>query len=194
MQNLALAALAGTAIGGCYQPKPRIDRVYEVDGLDAVSVRAWPTSRAAFVVEVRNDEDERIRLLWDDSTMTINGKSFGRLLRGETQLINKSQPQPPMPIPPGVTVREFAIAESLSFDTSADLTLVRGDAHGQLSIVFETADGEQTWVGDIAFDGKRHRDTPTGISDPADEKPPVRRVLVDVEPPADAGMPVDGGP
>jgi len=131
---------------------------------------ATPVGTTGWRVVVRNDSDENIQLIWDESSfVTPDGESGGRLVRGETRKIDTDKAQPPSPIAPHSTLREIVLIdkfielEELEKDASKHREHVTKKLHdqiiegrkevsrlivgGHMYLVFATDDGKHTWKG-----------------------------------------------
>jgi len=136
----------------CAPAIKRTDTIEAKDLVDRVEVGVVAADAAAgWNITVQNNRDTAIRLLWDESTyVTSTGESAGRLLRGNTRVMNSDREQPASPIPPHAQLRELAIPESHVENYRhgvAGRAAVNGKP-GRLNIVFDTdEDGKLTWVG-----------------------------------------------
>jgi hypothetical protein len=119
-------------------PPPRI---HETSALRHIPVTVVADSVAGLYVTVRNQRDEVVKLLWDDSTCTgPNGRTLGRLIK---KGIGVAGPQAATPIVPGATLVESCVPEG-------GLPMA-SNGQGALYLVFETALGKETWQASVHF-------------------------------------------
>jgi hypothetical protein len=142
-------ACAGHLLGGAGHPAlppaspPGVPppRIHETSALRHIPVTVVADSVAGLYVTVRNQRDEVVKLLWDDSTCTgPNGRTLGRLIKKGIGLIG---PQAATPIVPGATLVETCLPEG-------GLPMAQ-NGQGALYIVFETALGKETWQASVHF-------------------------------------------
>src|SRR5689334_3973056 len=101
VMGFATALLASATSRGPLPPMRAKEAVTVYKSIDGVTVVLTPRSYAAWAVTVSNDRDEQIALLWDESSFVRSDNvSRGRLIRGDTRLINTDRTQPGSPVAP----------------------------------------------------------------------------------------------
>lgn len=152
-----LIATAAVAVLACNIPPPRSDRGYEVRGVEGIeiAVSGEGLRKAGWQIAVKNTRDESVRLVWDESSyVTVDGISAGRMLNGETRVINSDQAQPATPIPPGSTVVVYGVPQGMTTEHGLGYQTDDGKVGvGRMYLVFESDTGKATWEGAISFGG-----------------------------------------
>jgi hypothetical protein len=157
---LGVAAVVGFA---CTIPPPprhptRLLETKKVNGIMVAIVTDGPTG---WDVSVHNDRDDPVHLLWDESSYVDgDGRSYGRLLRGQTRITDATRPQMPSVIAPHALITEFCIPESMpewhhdgrSHDpTPLPEAVTKGI--GRFVLVFEFGGIKEHWEGAVSLDG-----------------------------------------
>ncbi len=142
-RQLTLSRLAGftllviAGIVGC--------RSKSSDPLGKIEVKLESNGEGMWNVTVANHQAAAVKILWDESSYVgADGKSLGRLVRGETRRIDVGKPQPPTPLAPNATIEEDVLPESYASDVKASL---EPDEKGTMYLVIETNTGKHTWHG-----------------------------------------------
>lgn len=135
-------------------------RVSEVQPIDGFNVTVGWKMGASFMIYVENNSDAAASVLWDSSTVLDNsGKSYGRLIRGDTRRIDVEKSQPPSPLPPHGRIDQWVFPEKMTPSSTREV----GDAmaerlfalgalvvvDGKIFVTIETVDGKKTWSGNI---------------------------------------------
>jgi len=142
-----------------------------------VSVDVKPVGATGWNLTAKNDRDTNIKLLWDESSfIDSTGRSYGRLFRGQTKVIDSTKPQMPSVIAPHSMISEVCVSESAP-EWKVDKTNQTGpgplpDAFtkgvARMVIVFEIDGKQETWEGALSFDGtKPPPPTPKPAPEPA---------------------------
>jgi hypothetical protein len=140
-----------------------------VSELDGIQIEAVPYGASGWTLRIRNTTASIVSVRWDESTFALaNGRSTGRLIRGETRKMDVSKEQPATPIAPGSLTDAVAFPESLvdQEETEGKLAAAgyvpRPDADrveelrrqfysafigAKIILTIETADGKKTWTG-----------------------------------------------
>jgi len=112
--------IAVVVVAGCVRqviPPPKRGPIKAVvaRGVERVAVRVSPWGYAGWVVTVKNNRDDQVRIVWDEcSFIDTRGLSYGRLIRGRTRILDLARAQPTSPVAPGATVVEYAVSEELA--------------------------------------------------------------------------------
>jgi hypothetical protein len=129
-----LALLAGH---GCSSDKSS-------DPLSGIEVKVESSGEGMWKVSVANHQKGTIQIAWDASSYVgADGKSLGRLIRGETRRIDVGKPQPATPVAPSASIEEDVIPESYT----DDMARLKPDENGTMYLAFESESGKQTWHG-----------------------------------------------
>lgn len=184
---VAAAAIAGaasaTSQSNCPPGKPcgpqlksaglpsRAGAMRTETAVDGVSVQARQAGAAGWELAIKNETTSPVLMVWDESSFVMsNSQSAGRLLRGETRKIDSGKAQPPTPIPPGVVLSQYVIAEKLTNEDEVENDIAERDRigfndemlaniksrralrekalnGGKLYLVIETGGEKKTWVG-----------------------------------------------
>lgn len=150
---------------------PRADRTHRVDtekAIDGFDVAAVPAGATGWRISVTNNASAVAQVLLDESTfVTSGGESAGRLISGDTRRIDTGKTQPPLPVAPGATIKQFVLPEKLIDDEEAEATLVGRNVRasklkrieelriqryaliegGKLYVTVVGPAGKQTWTG-----------------------------------------------
>jgi hypothetical protein len=139
--------------------------------LAGIEIAAAPAGAAAWKIQIANKTDAVITAVWDESTFVLSdGRSAGRLIRGETRKIDIGKAQPASPIAPQATMLEIVFAEQLVDSEELeskvgdgqwmDKGIARAIEHarevrngalvgGKLVLTVQGPNGKQTWTGDV---------------------------------------------
>jgi hypothetical protein len=171
-------ALAASATAPKRVPVPVIERAESVEEeapVEGLRIRGVPYGATGWKVQVLNDTDQPISIVWDESSFVAsNGVSAGRIVSGNTRRIDIGRSQPPAPLAPGAATTEILFAEKLyeveavelktaehaaeHGGISPDLARIRQRTRaetastiigGKLYLAIQTANGKQTWRGVI---------------------------------------------
>jgi hypothetical protein len=184
---MKLLSVLSVALMACAATLPaRPQQVFAVQTPPGLEVTVEPDGFAAWTVRAKNARDVPVKIVWDESTFVdAQGRSFGRLIRGRTRVIDDAKPQPPSVVVPDAYIVEWCIPEGL--DSAGPKVTPEGNRDysgmdpvrkgvGRMLIVFETASGKETWEANLSFDGSqptpRRRSAPKP-SEPAKTDSPV---------------------
>src|ERR1700733_4828301 len=147
---------------GCRQPiPPRPQQLAVIRAPSDITVDIAPNGAVAWVVTAHNNRDDTVKLLWDESSFVdSNGRSYGRLIRGQTRVMDQTRPQMPSVMAPPATIQEFVVPESppewktdpTNNTGSGPLPAAVTKGVGRMYVVFES-DKKETWEGALSFDG-----------------------------------------
>jgi hypothetical protein len=113
-------------------------------GLEATGLAAWKLT-------ARNDTDDPMQLVWDESSfVTGAGKSWGRLIAGTTRRGDVEKAHPPAPIAPHATMSETAIPESTTAIGEFDYDMRQDLAGGRLYVTVATPGAKRSWMATVA--------------------------------------------
>lgn len=113
-------------------------------GLEATGLAAWKLT-------ARNDTDDPMQLVWDESSfVTGSGKSWGRLIAGTTRRGDVEKAHPPAPIAPHARMSETAIPESTTAIGEFDYDMRQDLAGGRLYVTVATPGGKRSWMATVA--------------------------------------------
>lgn len=146
----AFLVLTGCAVDNGPQYLQRIEEVTPVPGL---VVRVEHVQTVFWGVGVRNDTEEVVRLVWDESAYVTSTGTSSRLIRGSTRRIDSGQTQPASPVPPHAAVSEVFTAEQWIDYVSFDVTPQPADptAKARIYLVFDMGGRKVGWEGEISF-------------------------------------------
>jgi len=137
------------------------------DPLGQIEVKLESRGEGIWNITVANRQAAAVKILWDESSYVgADGKSRGRLVRGETRRIDVGKPQPPTPVAPNATIEESVIPESYASDVRASL---EPDEKGTMYLVIESSTGKHTWHG---VSVPRPRTIPIPVTNPDDPPAP----------------------
>lgn len=96
--------------------RPERTETYEViQKPDGVTITALPDGNIGWLLSIRNDTDEALSVVWDESSFVAGtGRSLGRLVPGATRRMNIGAPHPPEPLPPNATVDSLVIPSEVA--------------------------------------------------------------------------------
>ncbi|NVB82444.1 MAG: hypothetical protein HOV81_28955 [Kofleriaceae bacterium] len=136
------------------------------DPLGQIEVKLESSGEGMWNITVANHHAAAVKILWDESSYVgTDGKSRGRLVRGETRRIDVGKPQPPTPVAPNATIEESVIPESYASDVRASF---EPDEKGTMYLVIESSTGKHTWHGvSVPHPGT----IPIPAADPKDDPP-----------------------
>jgi len=108
-------------------------------------------------VDVKNDTDETIKFLIDESSFVTTKGRAERLIRGQTRKIHSDTPQPSIPIPPEARYQGMLTLESwTSLSSGYKLmhplpTVGNFNALAKFYLVFEIDGEKKTWITNVKF-------------------------------------------
>jgi hypothetical protein len=140
----------------------RHESVSAAHGVDGLEVTARPSGNVGYTICVTNRTRETVKLLWDESSyVASDGRSLGRLIRGQTRQMDTAKAQPPSPIAPGATFEEWCVPEGHVeyvgvhygvFGGWAVPKVANPHASARLLLSFEMEDGRRDrWEGSVRF-------------------------------------------
>lgn len=165
------------------------EEVVTETAIDGIEVVATPAQAAGWAIGIKNNTDALVSIVWDESTfVTSDGRSFGRIIRGETKRIDMAKAQPTTPVPSKASTSEVGFAEKLYPAEEAESEYVekgakqyvntggvspqmnrqivsirkgvkRTLAGGALNITIQLADGKKTWIGRINMNAAEKKPT-----------------------------------
>ena len=148
MRTIPIVAIVLTACGGS-----------ATGASDKVTVEV-NHNEAALGLRITNHFDEPIKVDWDGSSFVdATGKSWGRLIKGETSKIAMSATQVPTPVAPSARVEQLVIPEGFvaSIDENKKAPIDDFDkAH--VFVAVETPNGKKTVdiaIDDTAYNAER---------------------------------------
>ncbi|NUQ67663.1 MAG: hypothetical protein HUU18_05230 [Phycisphaerales bacterium] len=106
---LGIMSVGLSAVGGCATYKANVTNTRTVPG---VEVQVAEAGGSFWAVIAKNNTNDVVKLVWDESTYVATTGESDRLLRGKTRLIHSGQAQPTSPIAPGSELREYCVRES----------------------------------------------------------------------------------
>jgi hypothetical protein len=111
----AASATSGSKLVPTVPMQDRTETVTTETAIEGLDINATPAGAAAWTIAIRNDTDEPVSVLWDESSfVTASGDSGGRLIRGETRRIDSAKAQPPTPVPAHARASEIILIEKLT--------------------------------------------------------------------------------
>lgn len=137
--------------------------------LDGIEIAAVPTGATGWTIRVRNNSDEAISILWDESSFVGSSGEATRMLRGNVRRIDTAKSQPNSPVPTNaratttvylerfieleetdaeMTGRFVPVSEERALEKLRD-ALSDELVGGRLHLVIETSDGKVTWTGKV---------------------------------------------
>lgn len=160
---MKFACLILAVLAACNRIPARPQTPHPRRTLAGIEVKIEPEGLVAWVVSAKNLRDSPVRLLWDESTFVdTDGRSYGRLLRGRTKVIDETKPQLATHIIPDAYIVEWCVPEFLL--GARVVTTKEGGRNysamdpvrkgvGRMVLVFETAAGREVWETSLSFDG-----------------------------------------
>ncbi len=107
---------------------------------------------AGWKITIKNDSDEMLSLVWDESSfVACDGSAWGRLISDDTRRIDLENAHPPSPIPPHSTVTAIAFPESQTQALEFGYDLRRYLDKGHIYLTIQTSTGSKvTASGSVA--------------------------------------------
>ena len=110
-------------------------------------------------INVLNNSDKMVKLLWDESVYVSSMGKSSRLIRGATKVIHSAQIQPPSPIPPKAQLIELFTSEDFlnflknnpAYENVEYLPVGNPSNPGRLYITFEIDGIKEMWEGTVNF-------------------------------------------
>lgn len=157
-------------------PLERHHHVDEEAAVEGFEVVVKPVGASAWRVSVKNNTDSVSSLLFDESSFVAStGMAAGRLINGNTRKIDSAKTQPPIPVPPGAAVTEWALPEKMitfeeqeekfaeytgrwvraSLGAAVDAEREKREkllVGGKLFVTIQTASAKLTWRGVVVAD------------------------------------------
>lgn len=135
-------------------PKPYLQSFNIVSKVSGINVSLAPVG-AGWTVIIKNETENTIKFLIDESNyVTTVGKSE-RLIRGATRKIHSDAAQPLFSIPPKAFFNDILIPESMTeyFQTSLYFPPKPGDSNkkAKIYLVFEINGQKKTWITEITY-------------------------------------------
>jgi len=153
---LTIGLLAGCVSDAIpIQPWPKMTRneAWKCDKpIEGITVDLAPETDIAWTVTVTNQTDDVVSIVWDRSAFVgSSGRSWGRLVPGETRRMDVSAPHPPTPVVPHATAHELAVPMELAHLYGDPVSPKRRRIFesevngGRVVLVLQMPSGEQTW-------------------------------------------------
>lgn len=92
--------------------------VYEASITPIVQGRT--TSCPGFVLSIRNDSDQSLSIMWDQTGYLLRGELKGGFMLSDTEFDARNNPKPPTVIPPRGKFYEMIFPGALAYDTGRD--------------------------------------------------------------------------
>lgn len=133
---------------GCTVRSAYHQKYYTFFDLPEVTVNIRPAG-IIWRFQIRNNTDDTIRFLIDDSTYVRTDGIVERLIRGETRLVHRDKVQPAISIPPGARFSDYLIQESvldLDYLTYRPPTPADPGTKAKFYLVFEINGARREWA------------------------------------------------
>lgn len=115
MRSILLVLVTGCLVQPPLPPTRPATNMVVTRPVDGIEVLLVPSAVSGWTITIRNQRDEGVNVVWDESSFVASDEiSRGRLLRGETRLMDSAKTQPASPLAPRSTLQEFVIPEQLA--------------------------------------------------------------------------------
>lgn len=148
----------------------RSETVATEKAIDGFDIEAVPAGAAGWKIHIVSKVDAVSSVVWDESTFVgSEGRSYGRLVVGETKRMDTAKAHPNLPVAPHADVVQFVVVENLVDQERLEADVIekygRMDSYrikkleelravrekaivgGKLYVTVSGPSGKQTWAG-----------------------------------------------
>jgi hypothetical protein len=134
---------------------PSMETVTVQAAIPGVVIHVAADGAAGWKLTVRNDTDDNVQLLWDESSFVSGaGASLGRIVPGNTRRGDVAHQHPPTPIAVHSSFTEHGVPEQIAEDSLFGYDFREQLDGGRLYIAIQIGSGKRTWVGTISESSK----------------------------------------